>query len=200
MRWLESHHGLRFDGYDDLWTWSVTEIEMFWASIWSYFQVIASKQPSATLRARSMPGAQWFPGAELNYAEHIFRHRAQTGPAIIHQSELRPRGEISWDQLTRDVASVAATLRGMGVRRGDCVVAYMPNIPETVIAFLACASLGATWSSCSPDFGDHSVVDRFRQIEPARLRPSLECRRPSISAANHQARRGCPLSGRRLAW
>lgn len=169
IRWLAEHRGLRFDEYQDLWAWSATEIEAFWESVWAYFEVTASKPPTTTLVERRMPGAVWYPGAELNYAEHIFRNRSDARPAIVYQSELRARGEVSWEQLGREVASVAVALREMGVRRGDRVVAYMPNIPETVVAFLACASLGATWSSCSPDFGDHSVVDRFRQIEPTVL-------------------------------
>ncbi len=113
-----------------------------------------------------MPGARWFPGARLNYAEHVFRHIVADRPAVIFRSEQMPMTEISWEELRNNVASVAATLRSMGVQPGDRVVAYMPNIPAALIAFLACVSLGAVWSSCSPDMGTVSVVDRFRQIEP----------------------------------
>ncbi|HEX3247306.1 MAG TPA: acetoacetate--CoA ligase, partial [Chloroflexota bacterium] len=167
--WLAETRGLQFDDYQDVWRWSATEIEGFWESVWDFFEVKASRPYSAVLPKRTMPGAGWFPGAELNYAEHIFRHRSDDRPALVYESELRPLGQMSWTELERQVASVAASLRAMGLQRGDRVVAYMPNIPETIVAFLACASLGATWSSCSPDFGDHSVVDRFRQIEPVVL-------------------------------
>ena len=115
---------------------------------------------------RSMPGAEWFTGAELSYPEHIFRDRPGDRVAIRHASELRELGEWTWDELREQTARVAAGLKAMGVERGDRVVAYMPNIPETIAAFLATASLGAVWSSCSPDFGARSVVDRFAQIEP----------------------------------
>jgi acetoacetyl-CoA synthetase len=115
---------------------------------------------------RNMPGAEWFKGAELNYAEHVFRSKSSKHPALIFQSEIQPLMEISWDEFHQKVASIASALRSMGIQRGDRVVAYMPNIPQTIMAFLACASIGATWSSCSPDFGTRSVVDRFKQIEP----------------------------------
>ena len=113
-----------------------------------------------------MPGAQWFVGAKLNYVEQVFRWNKLDTPALKFQSEIRPLTEISWGELSQKVASVSTALRNMGVKCGDRVVAYLPNIPETIIAFLACASIGAVWSSCSPDFGFRSVTDRFRQIEP----------------------------------
>ena len=116
-----------------------------------------------------MPGARWFAGAELNYAEHVFRNFSPDYPALIFQSEIQPLTEVSWDELYQKVSCVAATLRDMGIQRGDRVVSYMPNIPQTVMAFLACASIGAVWSSCSPDFGTRSVVDRFSQIKPRAL-------------------------------
>src|SRR5947209_16253688 len=165
-RWLERERGLSFDDYSSLWQWSVTEIEAFWASIWDFFQVRASRPYERVLSDRRMPGARWFEGAELNYAEHIFRDKPGDAVAVRHASELRPLAELSWDELRRMTAAVAAALRDRGVGRGDRVVAYMPNIPEALAAFLACASVGATWSSCSPDFGARSVVDRFAQIEP----------------------------------
>ncbi|MBC7106456.1 MAG: acetoacetate--CoA ligase, partial [Firmicutes bacterium] len=167
MEWVAENKGLRFADYHDLWRWSVTDLEGFWASIWEFFAIKASRPYSRVLAERKMPGARWFEGAELNYAEQVFRHRAAgKRPALLLQSEIRPLTEVSWDDLYRQVAAVATALRNMGVRRGDRVVAYVPNIPEAVIAFLACASIGAIWSSCSPDFGSRSVVDRFRQIEP----------------------------------
>ena len=166
MRWLASEKGLAFEDYNSLWQWSVTEIEDFWLSLWEYFDILSSRPFGRVLAESKMPGAEWFKGAELNYAEHVFRNRTAERPALIFQSEIQPLMEVSWDELYQNVASIAAALRGMGVKPGDRVVAYMPNIPQTVMAFLACASIGATWSSCSPDFGTRSVVDRFRQIEP----------------------------------
>jgi acetoacetyl-CoA synthetase len=166
MKWLKEEKGLSFNNYDDLWKWSVAEIEDFWASVWEFSGVKASKPYVKVLSERKMPGARWFTGSELNYAEHVFHNRSPYRPALMFQSELQPLMEVSWDELYRKVASVAAELRTMGVKRGDRVVAYLPNIPEAVIAFLACAGIGAVWSSCSPDFGTRSVVDRFKQIEP----------------------------------
>jgi len=166
MRWLEAERGLRFDGYQPLWEWSVTEVEDFWASIWDYFEVRSPTPHSAVLGAREMPGARWFEGTEINYAEHLFRDRSDSDAAILHASELRDLDQLSWGELRVQVAEVAAGLRGLGVGPGDRVAAYLPNIPEAVIAFLATASIGAIWSSCSPDFGRGSVVDRFAQIEP----------------------------------
>lgn len=165
-RWLEDTRHLHFATREDLWKWSVTHIEDFWASIWEYFHIQSSHPYTTVLTERKMPGAQWFPGAQLNYAEHVFRNATADHPALIFRSERHEQIVVSWDELRQKVASVAQALRKMGVGRGDRVVAYMPNIPETTITFLACASLGATWSSCSPDFGTQSVIDRFQQIEP----------------------------------
>jgi acetoacetyl-CoA synthetase len=166
MRWLEEYRHLKFQSYEATWQWSVTEIESFWESLWVFFDVRASAPYSRVLSERNMPGVRWFEGARLNYVEQVFRNASPTRPALIYQSELRPLGEISWVELYREVASVAAALRGLGVRSGDRAVALMPNIPETVVAFLACASMGVIWSSCSPDFGGPSIIDRFKQIEP----------------------------------
>jgi acetoacetyl-CoA synthetase len=165
-RWLEAERGLAFGSYDELWDWSSTEIEAFWGSIWDYFEVGGPAAEQTVLASHEMPGTKWFEGAELNYAEHLFRGRSGDEPAILHASELRDLGELSWDELRAQVAATAGGLRELGVAKGDCVVAYLPNIPEAVIAFLATASIGAIWSSCSPDFGARSVVDRFAQIEP----------------------------------
>jgi acetoacetyl-CoA synthetase len=164
--WLRSHKNLSFGGYKDIWQWSVTRIEDFWESIWQYFNVKASTPYIGILSGRTMPGARWFEGSKLNYAEHVFRNMTSERPALLFQSEIRPLTEISWQELYEDTASIASALRSMGVGPGDRVVAYMPNIPETIKAFLACASIGAVWSSCSPDFGTRSVTDRFNQIEP----------------------------------
>ena len=166
MQWLEQTKGITLRDYTALWEWSVTELEAFWDSIWQFFQVQASVQPTTVLVERTMPGARWFPGAELNYAQHIFRNATSQRPALLFRSEREPLREVSWEELQQKVGALARSLRSIGVERGDRVASYLPNIPETVIAFLACASIGAIWSSCPPDFGSHSVLDRFRQIEP----------------------------------
>jgi acetoacetyl-CoA synthetase len=166
MRWLAAERERSFDDYQALWEWSVTELEEFWASIWDFFAVRAATPYSQVLPERVMPGASWFPGAELSYADHIFRGKRDADVAILHASELRELGELRWGELREQVARAAAGLRGLGVERGDRVVAYLPNIPETIVAFLAASSIGAIWSSCSPDFGAQSVIDRFAQIEP----------------------------------
>ena len=169
MQWLESTKGLKFHTQEELWEWSVDKLEDFWASLWDFFEIKASQPYSKVLDERKMPGAHWFAGAELNYAEHVFRNASTNHPAAIFQSERQPLTELAWDELRQKVGSISNALRSMGVQRGDRVVAYMPNISETLIAFLACASIGATWSSCSPDFGTSSVIDRFKQIEPTIL-------------------------------
>jgi acetoacetyl-CoA synthetase len=166
MHWLAQEKGLHFQTRNELWQWSVDKLEDFWASLWEYFHIQASEPPTAILVERKMPGAQWFPGAKLNYAEHVFRNATVDRPALLFRSERHPLVEVSWDELRYKVGAVAHALRKMGVQRGDRVVAYMPNMPETLIAFLAAASMGAIWSSCSPDFGTNSVIDRFKQIEP----------------------------------
>ena len=166
MRWLEAERGLAYDGYPELWQWSVDDLDGFWSAIWEFFGVQADGDPSPVLASREMPGARWFPNTSLNYAEHVFAGKDDEEVAILHASELRELSELRWGDLRAQVASVAAGLRGLGVGRGDRVVAYLPNIPEAIVAFLATASIGAVWSSCSPDFGPASVIDRFAQIEP----------------------------------
>ncbi len=165
-RWLRETRGVETQGYHELWRWSVTELEAFWESIWEYFEVQASAPYECVLPSRAMPGAAWFPGAHLNYAEHVFRRRDPDAVAVRHASELRPLAETTWRELERATAALAAALRASGIGPGDRVVAYLPNIVEALVGFHACASLGAVWSSCSPDFGIRSVVDRFAQIEP----------------------------------
>tara|TARA_B100001971_G_C18261570_1_gene587406 strand:+ start:367 stop:2361 length:1995 start_codon:yes stop_codon:yes gene_type:complete len=166
MKWLKKDKGLDFTDYDKLWKWSVTQIEAFWESLWQFLQIKASKPYREVLSDREMPGAEWFNGASLNYAEHVFHHMSPDCPALMFQSEIQSLMEISWDELYQNVSSIADSLRNMGVQKGDRVVSYQPNIPQTIIAFLACASIGAVWSSCSPDFGTRSVIDRFNQIGP----------------------------------
>jgi acetoacetyl-CoA synthetase len=164
--WLNETRGLELEGYPDLWQWSVDELDGFWGSIWEFFEVQASEPYVRVLTTREMPAARWFPGARLSYAEHVFRGRDDSEVAIRHASELRPLGEWTWGELRARAGAVAAALGESGVVAGDRVAAYLPNIPETVAAFLGCASIGATWSSCAPEFGVRSVVDRFAQIEP----------------------------------
>jgi acetoacetyl-CoA synthetase len=152
--------------YETLRRWSVEDLEGFWGSVWEHFGVRAATPYERVLAREEMPGARWFEGAELSYAEHLFADRDDDAVAIRHASELRELGEWTWGELRAQTAAIASGLRALGVERGDRVVAYVPNIPEAVAAFLACASIGATWSSCSPDFGARSVIDRFAQIEP----------------------------------
>jgi acetoacetyl-CoA synthetase len=166
MRWLEAERGLSFTGYGELWQWSVDDLDGFWSAIWEFFGVQADGDPSTVLVSREMPGARWFPDTRLNYAEHVFAGKRDEEVAILHASELQELGELRWGELRQQVAATAEGLRQLGVERGDRVVAYMPNVPEAIVAFLAAASIGAVWSSCSPDFGPASVVDRFAQIEP----------------------------------
>lgn len=164
--WLAREKGVATHDYAELWRWSVEHLDDFWQSIWSFFDVQADGEREPALGRRSMPGAEWFPGARLNFAEHVFRHATPERPAMIARSEDVPLQHISWAELERATAALAATLRGWGVGPGDRVASYMPNRPETVIAFLACASIGAVWSSCAPDMGAPVVLDRLRQIEP----------------------------------
>jgi acetoacetyl-CoA synthetase len=166
MAWLARERGLSLADYHQLWQWSVDDLDGFWSAIWGFFGVLADGDPRPVLGSREMPGARWFPNTSLNYAEHVFAGKPDEEVAILHASELRELGELRWGELRQRVAAVAAGLRALGVERGDRVVAYMPNIPEAIAAFLATASIGAVWSSCSPDFGPASVVDRFAQIEP----------------------------------
>ena len=168
MRWLEDHRELSFADYNALWQWSVDNLEDFWDAFWQYFDVPFSKPYKQVLDTQKMPGARWFSGARLNMAEQVFRfHQDEPDrPAIISRSELRPLTELSWGEFRRQTAAMAHSLRELGVEKGDRVVAYLPNIPEAAIAFFACASIGAIWSSCSPDMGTRSVTDRFRQIDP----------------------------------
>ncbi|GAB4028168.1 acetoacetate--CoA ligase [Spirosoma gilvum] len=173
MDWLFIKKGLYFRDYDDLWDWSVTDLEAFWESIWQFFDVQSHTPYKQVLYRPSdadMVGVDWFSGATLNYAEHIFRHKAThqsaNRPALLFASEQQSLTSMSWDTMERQVAAVAAYLRQLGVGVGDRVVAVLPNIPAAVVAFLATNSIGAIWSSCSPDFGTDSVVDRFQQIKP----------------------------------
>ena len=166
IRWLARERHLSFANYTQLWRWSATQIEAFWQAIWDYFDVQASAPAECVLRSREMPGAQWFPGARLNYAEHALRHERPNATAVLHLSERQPLAALSWEELGGKVRILATQLRKLGIRPGDRVVANLPNIPEALIAMLATTSLGAIWSSCGPDFGTRGVVDRFAQLQP----------------------------------
>jgi acetoacetyl-CoA synthetase len=165
-RWLAAERGHDFGAYQDLWEWSVTDLDGFWQAIWDYCGVQASAPPRAVLGARTMPGADWFPGARLNYAEHVLRGEQLGQDALYYQSETMPLTGLPWPDLANSVRVLATRLRDMGVRPGDRVASCMPNIPQTVIAMLATTSIGAIWTSCSPDFGWRGVSDRFGQLAP----------------------------------
>lgn len=167
--WLSSRKGIQTDDYQSLWRWSTQELDDFWLSIWEYFDVQADGNPQPVLGARTMPGAQWFPNTRLNYAEHVFRNATKAHPALIARDEDSPIRMVSWAELERDTSALASRLRALGIRAGDRIACYMTNRPETVIAFLACASIGAIWSSCALDMGPSVVLDRLRQIEPKLL-------------------------------
>ncbi|MEU1889245.1 acetoacetate--CoA ligase [Micromonospora rifamycinica] len=168
LRWLREHRGLDFADYDALWQWSVTDLDAFWRSIWDHFEVVAHTPPTATLGDAAMPGARWFPGATLNYAENVLRMpgRADDDPVVVAHSQTRPPVTLTAAELREQVRRVAAGLRRLGVVAGDRVAAYAPNIPETYVLLLATSSLGAIFSSCAPEFGTRSVVDRWQQIAP----------------------------------
>ncbi|MBM2618987.1 acetoacetate--CoA ligase [Actinoplanes sp. LDG1-06] len=168
MSWLEREHGRSFADYAELWQWSVDDLPAFWQSIWGYFEVIAHDPPSSVLPEAEMPGAKWFPGATLNYAENVLRMPglADDDPVVLAYSQTRAPQTLTKHELKEKVRFVRAGLRARGIKQGDRVAAYAPNIPETYILMLATASLGAVFSSCAPEFGVRSVIDRWQQIEP----------------------------------
>jgi len=171
LDWLADTRDLHFDGYAELWRWSVDDLDGFWRACTEWSGVRWHDEPAVALGRRAMPGAEWFPGATLNYAEHALAavgHRPDD-VAIVAHGQTRAPAEITWAHLADGVARCRAGLVRLGVRHGDRVAAFLPNIPETIVAFLAGASLGAVWSSCAPEFGTRSVVDRFAQIEPTVL-------------------------------
>ncbi len=171
--WLARERGLRFDDYSALWRWSVSDLDAFWQSIWDYHEVQSPTPHRAVLARNVMPGAEWFPGAQVNYTAQVLRHVAPAHaagmPALICRNELGQDQTLSWPELARQVAALAVHLQAQGVQAGDRVAAYLPNCPETMVAFLACASIGAVWSVCAPDMGVQAVLDRFQQIEPCVL-------------------------------
>jgi acetoacetyl-CoA synthetase len=169
QQWLAKNRQVSVQDYGQLWQWSVDHLESFWESIWDYFAVMADGQRTPVLTTRNMPGAHWYPHARLNYAEHVFRMATPDHPALIARSEDGPTRLVSWQELEASSAALAAYLSGLGVQPGDRVASYLPNRVETVVAFLACASIGAVWSSCAPDMGVSVVLDRLQQIEPVVL-------------------------------
>jgi len=185
-RWLAEQRGLSFDNYESLRQWSVTELDSFWRTIWGYFDLQSATPFDAVLAQRKMPGAVWFPGAMVNYAHQVFRHVAPAHaaglPAIVSAGEDGVLKELSWPELRRQAAALAVHLQAQGVGPGDRIAAYLPNIPEAIIAFLASASLGAIWSICAPDMAAPAVIDRFRQIEPKVL---IACNAVTYAGKRH---------------
>ena len=186
QNWLRDHRGLSFDSYDALWRWSITDLNAFWQSIWDYFEMQSPTPHQAALVKNAMPGGQWFTGAQINYAQQVFRHvnpaHAAGFPAVISRNEKGVTRELSWPELKRQVASLALHLQAQGVKPGDRVAAYLPNIPEAMVAFLATVSVGGVWSICAPDMGTHAVLDRFAQIEPKVL---IACDGVSYAGRDH---------------
>jgi acetoacetyl-CoA synthetase len=192
QNWLAAERGLRFDDYAALHHWSVTDLSAFWQSIWDYFRLQSPAPHSAVLGRASMPGAEWFAGAQVNYAAQVFRHvqaahTAGFAAVISHDEASLASGnaavELSWPELQRQVASLAFHLRDQGVEPGDRVCAYLPNIPAAMVAFLAVASIGAVWSICAPDMGTAAVLDRFKQIEPKAL---IACASVTYGGRTHE--------------
>jgi acetoacetyl-CoA synthetase len=165
-QWLQTNRHLVFNNYDDLWQWSITDLNAFWQAIWDFHQVRSDTPYGRPLGKRSMPGAKWFEGATVNFAAHVFSQLKSDQPAIVAHNEAGDRRELSWQQMQSQVAALGNKLRQLGVTPGDRVVAFLPNCPETMVACLAVTSIGAIWSVCSPDMGALSVLDRFKQIEP----------------------------------
>ena len=170
QQWLTEHRQLQFDDYQAMWRWSVSDIEAFWQSAWDYLNLQSPTPHTAVLERNTMPGARWFVGAKVNYAQQVFRHveaaHAAGMSAIISSNERGQRRELSWPELKRQSAALALHLQALGVQPGDRVAAYMPNIAETMVAFLAVVSIGGIWSVCAPDMGTNAVVDRFKQVTP----------------------------------
>lgn len=188
-RWLQEQYGLSFFNYEEMRQWSVRDIDAYWRSMWDYFDLRSPTPFRAVLTARKMSGAIWFPGASVNYAHQVFRHveaaDAAGLPAIVSSGEDGELKETSWPELRRKAAALALHLKEKGIRPGDRVAAYLPNIPETIIAFLAAASIGAIWSVCAPDMAAPAVIDRFKQIEPKVL---IACDAVTYAGRRHDRR------------
>jgi acetoacetyl-CoA synthetase len=188
-QWLKDRLGLEFATYEEMRQWSVSDLEAFWQSIWDYFDLQSPTPHHAVLENRKMPGAVWFPGASVNYARQVLRHVAAADaagmPAIVSCGEDGLLTETSWPELRRKVAALAMHLKAQGVGSGDRVAAYLPNIPETIVAFLATASIGAIWSVCAPDMAAPAVIDRFKQIAPKVL---IACDGVTYAGRRHDRR------------
>lgn len=167
--WLSINKNLTFENYHKLWKWSITNIESFWECLWQYFDIKSHSPYKAVLSSHLMPGAKWFEGSTLNYSEHIFRQKRQGQTALYFKNEHTSITALNWDELEHQVSCVQQFLIGHGIKKGDCVAGYLPNIPEAIIVFLAVNSLGAIWTCCSPDFGVNTVIDRFEQVAPKLL-------------------------------
>lgn len=170
-RRVEERHGVRFEDYESLWRWSVEHLEDFWAEVWDFFEVAPGTTYETVLVDRTMPGATWFPGARLNYAEHVLRQGSGRGgdTVLVAVGEEGVTAELTWDELRAQVGAAAAWMRRQGVREGERVVGYLPNVPQAIVAVLAAASIGAVWSACGPEIGLRSAIDRFAQLEPVLL-------------------------------
>jgi acetoacetyl-CoA synthetase len=168
-RWAQTRTGLSFPGYEALWRWSTDDPGAFWAALWDWADIRSPTPYSTPLERAIMPGAVWFPGAQVNFADQVLRHVRPDRCAIRHEAEDGTLTDLSWQELEARVGALAAALRKMGIARGDRVVGYLPNTPDTIVAFLACASIGAIWSLCAPDMGAATVLDRFRQIDPVAI-------------------------------
>jgi len=169
IQWLRVARGLAVASYQDLWTWSVSETAAFWEAVWDYFEVASEGRYTEALVGDEMPGHRWFAGSRVNYAEHVLRQEGQGAAertAFHHCTEIRPLAQMSWAELGRRVRRMATSLRCLGLKPGDRVVSYMPNVPETAIAMLATVAIGGVWASAAPEFGAKSVIERFSQIEP----------------------------------
>ena len=164
--WLRREGRCDARSYMELWRWSVEHIDDFWRAIWDYFRIESTTPVTRVLGKRTMPGAEWFPGTRLNYTQHILRNERAGEDALFYLSETQPLTAMKWDDLGTQVRKLATALREMGVKPGDRVVAYLPNIPSTMVALYATAAIGATWASCSPDFGSRGVLDRLQQLKP----------------------------------
>ena len=187
--WLRTERGLAFENYQALWDWSVRDLEGFWQSIWDYLGLESPTPHTGVLAEEKMPGARWFEGARVNYARQVLRHvdaaHAAGLPALVSRNEKGQQRELSWPELRRQVASMALHLKEQGLRPGDRVAAYLPNIPEAMVAFLAVVGLGGIWSICAPDMGTNAVLDRFRQIDPKVL---IACDGVSYGGRDHDRR------------
>lgn len=168
-RWVNARYGEELADYRALWRWSVSDLESFWVGVWDFFDVQSSSPYDAVLETDRMPGARWFTGARLNYAEHVLRHPPTDDPAVIEVHEAGNQNRLSWRELRRQTLALARTLREMGVRPGDRVAGYLPNCSAAIVAFLASASVGAVWSACGPDYSAAGATDRLGQLAPTLL-------------------------------